>query len=117
VGTPHVSGVRPSGIVHSLSNRHRPTPPERRRHWRDGLRRGARFAADHPPQVPAGRLQRLLDQATVAVGEPRISLCNLLRAAYWAAKASKTRARRPVHHATSAAAPANRWSQLRSPRW
>ncbi len=117
MGTPHVSGVRPSGIAHSLSIDTVPPPPKRRRHWRDGLRRGARFAADHPPKVPAGRLQRLLDQATVAVGEPRIVLCNLLRAAYWAAKASKTSARWPVHHATSAAAPANRWSQLRSPRW
>ena len=74
VGTPHVSGVRPPGDRPLPVDRRRPTPPERRRHWRDGLRRGARFAADHPPKVPAGRLQRLLDQATVAVGEPRIVL-------------------------------------------
>jgi len=62
------------GIVHSLSIDTVPPVGERRRHWREGLRCGARFAADHPPQVPTGRLQRLLDQVTKAVGEPRIIL-------------------------------------------
>jgi hypothetical protein len=62
------------GIVHSLSIDTVPPAPQRRRHWREGVRCGARFAADHPPRVPAGRLQRLLDQVTTAVGEPRISL-------------------------------------------
>jgi GT2 family glycosyltransferase len=49
-------------------------PSERRRQWRDGLRRGTRFAADNPPRVSAMDLQNILDEITRAVREPRIAL-------------------------------------------
>lgn len=63
-----------AGIVHSLSVDATPGHAERLCLWREGLRRGARFAAEHPaPGVPPADVQAVLDTITATVRQPRIS--------------------------------------------